>query len=219
MRPRRRLRHFLLTASRGTVFLALLGFLAASIGFPAPAPSPERERQSSGDRPTACRGRACGCTGDSDHCCCCSQERAGRAAPPPPETERPARSHACCQQERQERTDATSCPLCAIRALLFPSSVTTAECPAGGACPFCPKEAEPAAAEGPSGDSVIRWVHGLQARHCRGLDTLWYALAAALPLPPPLRWEGDGRPAGWLTPSPFDARSVSRCPPAPPPRG
>ena len=71
MRPRRRLRHFLVPALRGTVVaLALLGFLAASIGFPAPAPPPERET-SSGDHPFACRGRACGCTpGDSGHCCC-----------------------------------------------------------------------------------------------------------------------------------------------------
>ena len=68
-------------------------------------------------------------------------------------------------------------------------------------------------------EDAVRWVDGVQARHCHGLDMLWYGLTAALPLPPPLRWEGDRQFVGWLTPISPRTHSVSRTPPAPPPRG
>src|SRR5262249_8400034 len=60
MRLRRRLRQLLIGTLRGTVVaLSLLGYLAASIGFPAPALSAKRSAQSE-EPSSACSGAACG---------------------------------------------------------------------------------------------------------------------------------------------------------------
>lgn len=102
MRPRRRPEHFLLPAVRGCVALvALLGYLASSIGFPAPAPSAAREQGNDKGRPGACRGHACGCTG-ADHCCCSGHQEATAPAPP---------------------SEEGSCPLCAAPAPTAESAV------------------------------------------------------------------------------------------------
>jgi hypothetical protein len=199
MRPRRRHALCLLPALRGCVALmALLGYLACSVGFPAPAPSPARETAGTDEgRPAACRGHACGCTG-TDHCCCESQQ----APPTPP----PA--------------DEEACPLCATRSE-DPAQADCAECatdPASDSC--CAAEDRPASlrgAEQPSEPAVV-WVVGFQVRHCRGLDTLWYTFGAVLPLSAPVVWAYDWSPAGWLAPLPLTAPSTPSAPPAPPPR-
>ncbi len=239
MRLRRRLRQLLIGTLRGTVVaLSLLGYLAASIGFPAPAPSAERTAQT--DEPSSsCSGGACGCgsSPEAGHCCCCSAKT--KPTPPPPPPPAPTRttppSHCC---NKGSDSDAP-CPLCAARALLFLDAEETSEPLTDEPCPFCataedsasccgqqqpatpakPEINTPAPVDETSGDVAVRWVHGVQARHCRGLDMLWYGLTAALPLPPPLRWEADQRQADWLAPISPLADSVSRAPPAPPPRG
>src|SRR5207249_5027886 len=107
--------------------------------------------------------------------------------------------------------------LCVARAILFPGSGEASETETVPECPFCASAAEPssccggqktspatendapASADEASADPV-RWINGVRARQCHGLAMLWYGLAAALPLPPPLRWEGDLQLVGWLTP-------------------
>jgi len=240
MRSRRRLRQFLISTLRGSVVaLSLLGYLAASIGFPAPALSVDRNG-SPDDRSSPCSGGACGCgrTADAEHCCCCRAKT--KPTPPSPAPKRAPPPKPCCAKDSD--SDAP-CPLCVARAILFPG---TAERETAEECPFCASAAGTAAPEdrasccggqtatspetqtnattpkdASSEESVdsVRWVHGIQARHCHGLDLLWYGLAAALPLPPPLRWESDCPLIGWLTPISSLTESVSRAPPAPPPRG
>jgi hypothetical protein len=243
MRLRRRLRPFLMATLRGSVVaLSLLGYLAASIGFPAPAPSADRN-SSRDDRSSPCSGGACGCgsTPDSEHCCCCS---AKTTPPPPPRAPKSAPGpKPCCAKGCASDGP---CPLCIARAILFPGAAETSQAETAEECPFCARAAALAPAgrssccageQAPSSsetaiaapvpvdeastdsDDSFRWVHGVQARHCRGLDMLWYGLAAALPLPPPLHWEGDWQLIGWLTPTSPLMHSVSRTPPAPPPRG
>jgi hypothetical protein len=235
MRSRRRLRQLLIGTLRGTVVaLSLLGYLAASIGFPAPAHSAKRTAQR--EPSSACSGGACGCGAEAGHCCCCSGKTKPTPPPPPPApTPATSPSHCCNKGGDSE----APCPLCEVRVLLFVDPEEALELLVDEPCPFCAKAEDPAPCCGeqkpatsakpeintpppmdePSGDVSVRWVQGVQARYCHGLDTLWYGLTAALPLPPPLRWEADQRAADWLAPISPLADSVSRAPPAPPPRG
>ena len=180
MLPRRRLRQSLLFAARGAVAtLALLGYLAASIGFPAYAPrTAPSDSPAEAKRPAACRGRACGCTG-ADHCCCSTPTPKAPAA------------------------EADACPHCA-------AETASSDCCSSKAAP--PREA----LRRPT--SSVVWVTGLQARHCRGLDNLWFSLSAVLPLPAPLTWVADGKPNGWLPSLSADANAATEAPPSPPPR-
>jgi hypothetical protein len=206
MRPRRRHTLLLLPAVRGCVALmALLGYLACSIGFPAPAPSPARESASNDEgRPAACRGHACGCTG-TDHCCCCSQQ-AAPTPQPPPEKSPPSEDEACplCSAGSEDPGD-TGCSSCA-------AETTTDSC-----CAAEEKAVPPRTAEPPSKPAVV-WVVGFQLRHCRGLDTLWYTFGAVLPLSAPVTWAYDWKPAGWLVSLAPLADSAISPPPTPPPR-
>jgi hypothetical protein len=221
----RRLRQFLIAGLRGSVVaLSLLGYLAASIGFPAPAPSTDHHGHKD-DHASPCSGGTCGCSPDAEHCCCSGKTK---PAPPPPAKKAP-KPKPCCTNE-------APCPLCVAVAILFPGSAKASETETVPKCPFCASAAEPPSCCGGQATSLstetgtaaladetsadpVRWVHGIRARECHGLDVLWYGLAAALPLPPPLRWEGDRQFAGWLTPISPLTQSVSRAPPAPPPRG
>src|SRR5205085_8049273 len=104
MRLRRRLRLFLMATLRGSVVaLSLLGYLAASIGFPAPAPSADRT-SSRDDRSSPCSGGTCGCGSapNSEHCCCCSAKT--KPSPPPPPTKRTPDPKPCCVKGRASDT-------------------------------------------------------------------------------------------------------------------
>ena len=182
----------MLPALRGAVaVLALLGYLAASLGFPVPAPSPRRDHHAS-STPHACQQRACGCEVSDDcrdHCCC-----SGEAPAPAPELESCPHCSGCGEAEG-------GCPLCAA---------------AGGVAPCC--EGKPAAKKARPAAPSVRWVHGVRARECRGADLLWYTLGEVIPLPPPTGWDWDRRPVAWLTSPSRRADSVPRAPPSPPPR-
>jgi hypothetical protein len=64
----------------------------------------------------------------------------------------------------------------------------------------------------------VLWVNGPQVRQCLGLDLLWSALSAVLPLPPPLAWVYEWKPSGWIPSLPRLAESSASSPPTPPPR-
>src|SRR4051812_21220531 len=84
---RKRLRRFLIPFLRGVIaVLALLGYLAASIGFPAPTNS----ASANAEKKPAAPVRACGCCTDScaEQCCCCGpKSAAAEAAPEEPPAE------------------------------------------------------------------------------------------------------------------------------------
>src|SRR5262249_41994179 len=182
MRSRRRLKQLLIGTLRGTVVaLSLLGYLAASIGFPAPALTAERTAQSE-EPSSACSGGACGWGAEPGHCCCCSG-KTKLTPPPPPPAPPPATPPSHCNKGGDSET---ACPLCEARALLFVNPDEASELLGDEPCPFCakaedpapccdePKPTEPAKPEinnppprdESSGDVSIRWVQGVQARHC-----------------------------------------------------
>src|SRR5437016_419683 len=94
----RRLRQFLIATLRGSVVaLSLLGYLAASIGFPAPAPSAERNGHKD-DHSSPCSGGACGCAPDAEHCCCSGKTKPA-PPPPPPAAKSAPDSKPCCAND------------------------------------------------------------------------------------------------------------------------
>jgi hypothetical protein len=84
------------------------------------------------------------------------------------------------------------CPAGACRHCCCSSPARPARscCGAGGCCAAKPSRAEPA-------ETGVRWVAGLSAWRCQGLNVLWVTPGAAL-VPPPLTWAPDCPVLGWL---------------------
>jgi hypothetical protein len=154
----KRLRRLLFPFLRGAVaVLALLGYLTATIGFPAPIPV---STSAHGKEAKHVHVKPCGCvvTDDDESSCCCSRSP-------------------CCSKPNHE--------------------------------------VEPQDA---SQDGFV-FLIGEQVRKCHGFDELWSAIAAALPLPPPVACVHDDRSTFQHFSRQHFPEGLAHRPPAPPPRG
>ncbi len=135
------------------VCVALLGFLAAQIGFPI-AMRPTSVSSSA----TAGQVRPCGCpvAAVADQCqtCCCGPKKAVTAS--------------CCQSQAAKKPAVRSC--CQTEVAKTPDTPDR-------------HEDKPASAGTPYTSVVhIEWVIGSLLQSCHGLQTCWIALGAVLPL-------------------------------------
>jgi hypothetical protein len=181
--------------------LALVSYLAASIGFPLPVPS-----RSFAGKPSSCTRSPCGCPTAlhcAGHCCCSSGGKHGSMEQPLPRCEpeeAPARPHASCCHPAEPALK----PCCAAKA-------------AHRSC--CqPASRPPAKSPAPAPRNGFRWVLGLAAQQCHGHSTLWVSVGTVLPPGPPVTWNPYPACIGWL--AAFDTFPLIRTstPPEPPPR-
>ncbi len=194
--------------------LALLAYLAASIGFPVPAASLTK----SSGQAFPCQHHHCGCQNAEQcwsSCCCYSPEehltwaKENDVTPPPPKESPPAAGWQTTRQRdraEEKKPHKPACPSCAETDRAETSrekSPTCADC-------------KPSSAPTPT--SGLRWIAGMSARCCQGQRTLWISTGAVLLPPPAPSWKPYACPPEWLVLSPSSLCSLSSIPPDPPPR-
>ena len=185
--------------------VALVAYLASTLGYPLPLPAAGPQDASVA---FPCQGHACGCNSAAqcwDSCCCYSAaERlawiAKHQATVPQSTLEALRSEAavddappaCCQRDRALCTD----------------------CNDGSPCEHTDQD-KPRA---PADDApAFTWVLGIQAQKCQGVSTLWIISGANLPLDIKPLWQFDWSPSGYVIEVPRSFTSPAHQPPVPPP--
>lgn len=185
---------------RWTAALALVAYLAASVGVPVPAP-----KAASGGVPFPCQDHECGCA-TAEQCwrsCCCHtvEERwawaRARNIEPPACAEKPAEAswRVARLRDREAASTRKSC------------------CSEGHSC--CEPEAKPVV---PKPEMTPRWQWTSATLRCRGVAETWTGASVSLPPPIAVAWIPFPRPVGWLGALLDIAETVPVCPPIPPPR-
>lgn len=207
-------RRFLRNSSRVTAGLALIGFLAGTIGIPVLVPS-----HGGGLRPYPCLGHRCGCTTPEqcwNFCCCFTHQQKlawarRHGIEPPPEVERLARKEAELQKKTGLRSSGCAC--CRTAATSLPSSDCQAPdhgCPRPGASQAATASAHAAWS--------VSWICAIAARRCQGQAEQWMVLGAVAP-PPPVFMATLYLACNRLVSLPLSSlRGVSFSPAPPPPR-
>jgi hypothetical protein len=188
--------------------LALVSYLAASIGFPLPVPA-----RSFAGQPSSCRHSPCGCPA-ALHCagqCCCS------SGGPHESMEQPlsqGQENPRCEPEETSVSPHASCCHPAEPAALKPC------CAAKAAHRSCcqPTSPPPAKSPAPAPPNAFRWVLGLAAQQCQGHSTLWVSTGTVLPPEPPVTWNPYPACVGWLAAFNSFPLIQTSTPPEPPPR-
>jgi hypothetical protein len=205
---------------RSVACVALVGYLAAAIGFPLP-----RLPQKDHSRPFPCQDHPCGCQTAEQcwrHCCCFSPEERfvwARAhdVEPPSYAERSAAGG----WQTARLCDGVVCTHCGDRQGCQPASG-----PVQKSCYAKHKDVEPCGAQESSHRSgakprvpaCVPWLLGVTAMGCQGATNLWLCMGAVLP-PIPLTWTESFLPADWLCNRNASSVLLPSIPPEPPPRG
>ena len=145
--------------------VALLSYLAVTMGFPLPAAT--SRKSGSG---FACQNRSCGCQNamDCQSGCCCGGGAEKQTAlkdydsPAPPAE--PAICPHCGGKKQCDRPSTPEKSCCARKHAQ------------ASACSNAPAKTRP----------TFHWFHGLKAMECKGASTLWITTGAVV-LPPDLR--------------------------------
>jgi hypothetical protein len=216
--PRPKFRHSLGAA------VALLGYLAAAIGFPLPAAPAVRKDLS---QPFPCQDHLCGCQ-NAEQCwssCCCftPAERFARAEShgvrPPAYAEKPAADGWRTVPLREKSGDDAAPTTCCGDGT--PDRSCCPKCRSASRASCCEREAQeqPLAAPGlAEAGRGVRWAMLVSALRCRGLTTLWVASGAVVVPPPAIPSASGSLAPERLRPKDFFATRLTRTPPAPPPR-
>jgi hypothetical protein len=189
---------------RAGAALALLAYLAATLGFALPHPV-----RKSG-RPFPCQHHLCGCQTAEQcwrHCCCYSPEERRDWArknnvPVPADAEQPATNQSWCSTRLRDRASGKS-----------KTHACGSACCAGKKKRTC-CSARAKADRAPAG----HWTPTLATFHCQGLTTVWISGGAVLPAPPGPEWNPNLALVCQLSHSPCRAPRRPAQPLAPPPR-
>ncbi len=215
--------------------LALVSFLAASVGFPIPVFSRKKEA----DQPFPCQGHGCGCQTAEQcwrHCCCFTPEEQWAWArrhkvQPPPYAEKPVRGWRTVRlRDRARNTSSQKCSCCSRAGRKKMAAPRCQACVAGrknhSSC--CQKRVPRAAPKTSTrrkerpvflqAKTGFRWHRGLVALKCQGESTLWMTSGALLPPPGPVTWSPVLAKVGWLSDRALAPSLRSFVPPVPPPR-
>jgi hypothetical protein len=173
---------------RSIALLALVGFLAGTIGVPLPAPLALKDLS----QPFPCLLRKCGCM-NAAQCwrgCCCFTNKQKVAWAEAHNIELPQFVLAAAKREAQSCSGKKSC---------------------------CGKAAGPAVAAVAAKKAANPWVVAVEARQCHGAAELWLSLGAVIltsepELRPSLTF------AGAISARDQQLMSLVHCPAAPPPR-
>lgn len=172
--------------------LALMGFLAGTVGVPVPRPALSGKDRS---RPFPCLDRACGCQ-SADQCwrsCCCFTNREKVAW---------AKKHGVTLPD-------------------FVTHLAAREQPASPAATKCyaAKQSQSCCSGSPSDAGwTVGFVTAIQARKCQGQTQMWLALGAATPPPARLSLNLQFVDSGEASVASAVLLGVSFSPATPPPR-
>jgi hypothetical protein len=208
--------------SRLPASLALVAYLVVAVGVPLPA-FPHKDA----GQPFPCQEHPCGCQTAEQcwrHCCCFTPEERWAWAEahhvtPPPYAEKPAAlaRHTARLRDRAEgQTEPPpDSPCCAHAA-----KGCCHDRPRCASCCHSERGADttPPPADRPVSRVSWRWTVGVDALRCQGVNTLWVACGAALPLEPPFVWGPWPAPSDWVPFSADFAVLLPASPPVPPPR-
>jgi hypothetical protein len=194
--------------------LALMGYVAAVIGFPVPRTSPKDHRQ-----PFPCQDHPCGCQSAEQcwqDCCCFSREEhwawaKAHHVEPPSYAVRPAAPgwKTVRLGDHTAAGERSSVSRCASQDTCQHCSSTARK----SCCSSRPEKSSP-----PQRPVRIAWMLGVTGLKCQGASTLWLSVGAALPPPTPLEWRDALLPVGWLRNRDGSALPLPLNPPDPPPR-
>jgi hypothetical protein len=214
---------------RAGAALALIAYLAATLGYALPHPV-----QKSG-QPFPCQHHLCGCQTAEQcwrHCCCFSPEEhrtwaRAHSVPVPDYAEQPknkswcsvrlrdradgkSKTHTCCARTHQEtsRSKQSKVPACCAGKKIQANTSTEKR-----TCCSTKAKADRAPAT-PTG----RWRLALGAFRCQGLATVWISGGAVLPVPEGPDWSPNRTPVCQIAHSPSRAPRRPVEPLAPPPR-
>jgi len=164
-------RRVLHASRRSCALLALVGFLAGSIGVPVPLPTRTAKDRS---QPFPCMDHACGCLSAAQcwQSCCCFTNREKLAWAAEHGVRPPAFVVAAAAIEKPK----TGGGCCVAKRALATSCEQEATC--------CDHNDH--GTVGHSSASVVTFVLAIQARKCQGQVELWLALGAVTP--PPARF-------------------------------
>jgi len=202
---------------RSIAGLALVSYLAASVGLPVPVYSQKPET----DQPFPCQGHGCGCRTAEQcwrHCCCFTPEQQWAWArshhvKPPAYAEKPlggwrtvrlrdrARSKSskkcscCAPAAARKKTQPARCPAC-LSGRKGRSSCCQKSAPRTAPKSSARRKGRPASHQA---QTAFRWQRGLAALECQGESTLWMSSGAVLPPPPPVSWSPWPAAIGWLS--------------------
>ncbi len=202
------------TGRRIITGLALLAYVASTIGYPLPLPAGDQDTST----PYPCQGHACGCNSAAqcwDNCCCYTPAerlawvRSHNVA-------LPAATIAALEAEAGQTTATASKSCCQSKPQVAKSDAS-GECDASKSeSQSCGHHAESSQAS-PATKSRIGWINGVQAQKCQGLTTLWLVSGANLPVAIPTLWEFDWNLLGQVVPANDNFSSADHQPPVPPP--
>jgi hypothetical protein len=197
---------------RLTASLALVAYLAASVGFPLPLLPAKSD-----GTPFPCQGHVCGCQSAEEcwrHCCCYTAAerwawaRQHHVQPPAyaePPTPTPSLGWNTPRQRDLARAASpapTACPCCAVK-----QRQTAGATDRSAAHQNARPTPEPAPRCG-----------SLAPLRCRGVSTMWASTGAVLVPLRPFSWSVFLVPVGRLTSADFRAPRLAALPPDPPPR-
>jgi hypothetical protein len=189
--------------------MALVGFLAGTIGVPLPQLArPTKDRS----QPYPCMDHACGCA-SAEQCwrsCCCFTNREKLAWAAEHGVAAPAYVFTAATRERPKL--AGSC--CAVKQTVAACSDHKSTC--------CDHDAHAKDRHGEgaahASGSVITFVLAIQARKCQGQAELWLALGAATPPPAKFAIIQESLATGDATVVIASLAGISERPATPPPR-
>jgi hypothetical protein len=219
MKPLRRILRWRSLRHRLCAGLALLAYLAATLGLPLLA-APVRKGKD-GSVPFPCQDHPCGCE-TAEQCwrgCCCftPEERWAWArahnVQPPDYAVKPANEGQTTSSSEPAEEDSAE-PTCCCCGDGQPASSKKPKPCCGG------KEDESASSQKTPEASrrTLGWASGIAALKCRGLATLWITSGAVIVPEQPLAW-CSGHTVGIWLPSMHDTPLLQpSTPPDPPPR-